>query len=168
MPGTDPSSGTPIKGAAALVTGGHRGFGRTLVDELLERGAAKVYATSRSSQPQREPRIVPRLLDVADDASVAAQAASEVSIVVNDAGILLAMSVLGAPLSEIHDELETNLGIEATLVTASPQSRPCQDLPSVIPRGRTSSAVLVEAGGRRRPSRPAGRTAAWWRFDGAL
>jgi nucleoside-diphosphate-sugar epimerase len=46
MPSTDPSSGTPIEGAVALVTGGHRGFGRALVDELLERGAAKVYATS--------------------------------------------------------------------------------------------------------------------------
>jgi NAD(P)-dependent dehydrogenase (short-subunit alcohol dehydrogenase family) len=162
MPGTDPSSGTPIEGAAALVTGGHRGFRRTLVDELLERGAAKVYATSRSSQPQREPRIVPRLLDVADDASVAAQAASEAP------ASCWPRRFSGRALSEIHDELETNLGIEATLVTASPQSRPCQDLPSVIPMGRTSSAVLVEAGGRRRPSRPAGRIAGWWRFDGAL
>ena len=43
------SQGTPIKGAVALVTGGNRGFGRALVDELLERGAAKVYATSRSA-----------------------------------------------------------------------------------------------------------------------
>ena len=104
MPSTDPSSGTPIEGAVALVTGGHRGFGCALVDELLERGAAKVYATSRSSQPQRDPRNVPLVLDVADDASVAAaaQAAPEVSIVVNNAGILLATSVLGAPLSEIH------------------------------------------------------------------
>jgi NAD(P)-dependent dehydrogenase (short-subunit alcohol dehydrogenase family) len=91
-----PSSGTPIEGAVALVTGGHRGFARALVNELLERGAAKVYATSRSSQPQREPRIVPLVLDVADDASVgaAAQAAPDVSIVVNNAGILLATSVL--------------------------------------------------------------------------
>ena len=78
-----------------MVTGGHRGFGRALVDELLERGAAKVYATSHSSQPQRDPRIVPLVLDVTDDASVAAaaQAAPEVSIVVNNAGILLATSV---------------------------------------------------------------------------
>jgi len=37
------------------------------------------------------------------------QAAPDVSIVVNNAGILLATSVLAAPLSEIHDELETNL-----------------------------------------------------------
>jgi nucleoside-diphosphate-sugar epimerase len=42
------SPGTPIAGAEALVTGGNRGFGRAMVEELLDRGAAKVYATARS------------------------------------------------------------------------------------------------------------------------
>ena len=112
MSSTDTSSGTPIEGAVALVTGGNRGFGRALVDELLERGAAKVYATSRSAQPQRdEDRIVPLILDVADDSSVAAaaHAAPDVSILVNNAGIELTTAVLNAPLSDIRDELETNL-----------------------------------------------------------
>jgi NAD(P)-dependent dehydrogenase (short-subunit alcohol dehydrogenase family) len=43
---TSDSTGTPITGAAAPVTGGHRGFGRATVEELLDRGAAKVYATA--------------------------------------------------------------------------------------------------------------------------
>jgi NAD(P)-dependent dehydrogenase (short-subunit alcohol dehydrogenase family) len=108
---TDSPHGTPIAGAVALVTGGNRGFGRALVDELLERGAAKVYATSRSPQPQRDRRIVPLILDVADDTSVAAaaQAAPDVSILINNAGISLATPVLQAPLADIRDELETNL-----------------------------------------------------------
>jgi NAD(P)-dependent dehydrogenase (short-subunit alcohol dehydrogenase family) len=110
---THPSTGTPIEGAVVLVTGGNRGFGRALVDELLERGAAKVYATSRSAQPgpQRDNRIVPLMLDVAGDSSVAAvaQAAPDVSIVVNNAGVSLATPVLDAPLFAIRDELETNL-----------------------------------------------------------
>ena len=87
---TTTPAGTPIEGAAALVTGGNRGFGRALVDELLERGAAKVYATSRSGHPQRDDdRIVPLILDVTDDTSVAAaaQTATDVSILVNSAGI---------------------------------------------------------------------------------
>jgi NAD(P)-dependent dehydrogenase (short-subunit alcohol dehydrogenase family) len=111
MSSTDSPNGTPIAGAVALVTGGHRGFGRAVVDELLDRGAAKVYATSRSAQMQRDPRIVPLVLDVADDASVAAvaKAAPDVSILVNNAGILLATPVLQAPLSDLRDELETNL-----------------------------------------------------------
>ena len=85
------SHGTPIEGAVALVTGGNRGFGRAMVQELLDRGAAKVYATSRSPQPQTDARIVPLVLDVTDDDSVAAaaRAAADVSIVVNNAGVLL-------------------------------------------------------------------------------
>jgi NAD(P)-dependent dehydrogenase (short-subunit alcohol dehydrogenase family) len=108
---TDTPTGTVIDGAVALVTGGNRGFGRALVDELLERGAAKVYATSRSSQPQRDPRIVPLVADVTDDASVAAAAkvASDVCIVVNNAGIALGTPVLDTPLDAIRAELDTNL-----------------------------------------------------------
>ncbi len=112
MSSTNQSNGTPIEGAVALVTGGNRGFGRALVDELLERGAAKVYATSRSAQTQRDDdRVVPLILDVADDTSVAAaaQAARDVSILVNNAGIQLSTPVLEAPLSDIRDELDTNL-----------------------------------------------------------
>jgi NAD(P)-dependent dehydrogenase (short-subunit alcohol dehydrogenase family) len=105
------SAGTPIEGAAALVTGGNRGFGRAIVEELLDRGAAKVYATSRSPQPQLDERIVPLVVDVADDDSVAAaaQAAADVSIVVSNAGIALGTPVLDAPLTDIRAELETNL-----------------------------------------------------------
>jgi NAD(P)-dependent dehydrogenase (short-subunit alcohol dehydrogenase family) len=104
-------TGTRIEGAVALVTGGHRGFGRAVVDELLERGAAKVYATSRSPQQQRDERTVPLAVDVADDASVAAaaQAAGDVSIVVNNAGIALGTRILDAPLADMRRELDTNL-----------------------------------------------------------
>lgn len=102
---------TQIDGAAALVTGGNRGFGRALVDELLARGAAKVYATSRAAHPTRDERIVPLVLDVTDDESVAAAArrAPDVSIVVNNAGLSLRTSVLDSPFEDIRTELETNL-----------------------------------------------------------
>jgi NAD(P)-dependent dehydrogenase (short-subunit alcohol dehydrogenase family) len=110
MSNTKSQPGTPIKDAVALVTGGHRGFGRAMVEELLQRGAAKVYATSRSPQP-RDPRVIPLVLDVADDLSVAAaaEAAPDVSIIVNNAGILLNTPVLDAALDDIRAELETNL-----------------------------------------------------------
>ena len=104
-------NGTSIDGAVALVTGGHRGFGRAMVDELLDRGAAKVYVTSRTAHADNDPRIVALVLDVTDDDSVAAvaDAAPDVSIVVNNAGISLRTQVLDAPLGEIRAELETNL-----------------------------------------------------------
>ncbi len=108
---TTSPQGTPIDGAVALVTGGHRGFGRALVDELLARGATKVYAASRSPQPRRDERIVPIVLDVTDEASVtaAADAAADVAIVVNNAGIALGTPVLDAPIDRMREELETNL-----------------------------------------------------------
>jgi NAD(P)-dependent dehydrogenase (short-subunit alcohol dehydrogenase family) len=104
-------AGTPIQGAAALVTGGNRGFGHAMVQELLDRGAAKVYATARSPHTQSDPRIVPLVLDVTDDDSIAAAARSapDVSIVVNNAGTNLNTPVLDAPLADIRAELETNL-----------------------------------------------------------
>ena len=108
---TTTPTGAPIEGAAALVTGGNRGFGRAIAEELLDRGAAKVYATSRSPHQSHDERVVPLVLDVADDDSVAAAAlaAPDVSIVVNNAGISLNTPLLDAPLADIRAELETNL-----------------------------------------------------------
>jgi NAD(P)-dependent dehydrogenase (short-subunit alcohol dehydrogenase family) len=99
-----------VEGAAVLVTGGFRGFGRALTDEFLERGAATVYATSRTVQDAFDDRVVPLVLDVADDASVTAtaRAAADVSILVNNAGVFLDTPVLTAPLDRIRAEFETN------------------------------------------------------------
>jgi NAD(P)-dependent dehydrogenase (short-subunit alcohol dehydrogenase family) len=105
------------------VTGGYRGFGCAMVEELLDRGASKVYATSRSTQPQHDPRLIPLVVDVANDRSVAAaaQAAADVSILVNNAGIALNTPVLEAPLDDIRAELETNLsGSSASRVRLRP------------------------------------------------
>jgi NAD(P)-dependent dehydrogenase (short-subunit alcohol dehydrogenase family) len=71
---TTQPAGTPIHGATALVTGGNRGFGHAIVNELLSRGAAKVYATARSPHTASDMRVVPLVLDVTDDDSVAAAA----------------------------------------------------------------------------------------------
>ena len=37
-----------VHGSTAVVTGGQRGLGKALVDELIKRGAFQVYATART------------------------------------------------------------------------------------------------------------------------
>jgi NAD(P)-dependent dehydrogenase (short-subunit alcohol dehydrogenase family) len=99
-----------VKGSTVVVTGGQRGLGKAIVEELLQRGAAKVYATARSPKPNDDPRVVSVALDVTDPGSVAALAitASDASIVVNNAGTLGAPKVLSADIEEIREVFETN------------------------------------------------------------
>ncbi|OBC15798.1 short-chain dehydrogenase [Mycobacterium sp. 852013-50091_SCH5140682] len=99
-----------IKGSTAVVTGGQRGLGKAIVDELLARGATKVYATSRSPEPSADPRVVVVQAEVTDADSVArlAELASDATIVVNNAGVLGGRSLLQSDFDEIRSVLETN------------------------------------------------------------
>lgn len=63
---------TAIKGATVFVTGGGRGIGKSLVEELYTRGASKVYATARDPRTVTHPDAVPLALEVTDPASVVA------------------------------------------------------------------------------------------------
>ena len=79
---------TEIRGCVALVTGGNRGVGLAVVEELLARGAAKVYAGARSPGEAEVPGAEVVQLDITDPAQVAAAAAhcSDVTLLVNNAG----------------------------------------------------------------------------------
>lgn len=104
---------TAIAGQTVLVTGANRGMGRAYIGQLLDRGAAKVYAAARD--PLRidvaDPRVVPLALDVTDAGSVAAAAAAagDVGVLINNAGIVRGASVLAADTAPLREELETNL-----------------------------------------------------------
>lgn len=100
-----------IEGAVALVTGGKRGLGQAFVDELLRRGAAKVYATAREPGPADDPRVESFALDVTDPTSVAAAAAraSDAEIVVNNAGVLHPAPLLTAEMSDVVATFDTNV-----------------------------------------------------------
>jgi len=100
-----------VNGATALVTGGQRGLGKAFVRELLDRGAAKVYATARDPRASEDPRIVPVALDVTDQASVDALAeqAGDVSIVINNAGVGGSGPLLRSDIDDIRTVFEINL-----------------------------------------------------------
>lgn len=104
-------TGTQVTGATALVTGGQQGLGKAIVAALLAAGAAKVYSTSRGPGASDDPRVVVLQADVTDAESVArlAAAASDATIVVNNAGVLGGKSLVHDDLDDVRSVLETNL-----------------------------------------------------------
>jgi NAD(P)-dependent dehydrogenase (short-subunit alcohol dehydrogenase family) len=78
-----------IENAIALVTGANRGIGLAFTRELIARGARTVYAGARDPATLRQPGVHPLRLDVtnADDVAAAAALASDVTLVINNAGI---------------------------------------------------------------------------------
>jgi NAD(P)-dependent dehydrogenase (short-subunit alcohol dehydrogenase family) len=103
-----------IEGAVALVTGANRGIGRALTEALLTRGARKVYAAARRPEALRalrDERLVPLRLDVtdADQIRVATEAASDVELVFNNAGVALARGIEDSTvLDQARREMDVN------------------------------------------------------------
>ncbi|AGL32678.1 short chain dehydrogenase [Mycobacterium tuberculosis EAI5/NITR206] len=104
---------TSLAERTVLVTGANRGMGREYVAQLLGRKVAKVYAATRNplAIDVSDPRVIPLQLDVTDAVSVAeaADLATDVGILINNAGISRASSVLDKDTSALRGELETNL-----------------------------------------------------------
>lgn len=99
-----------IEGTTALVTGANRGLGRRFVQALLDRGAAKVYAGARNPDAVDVPGAIPVRLDITDPAQVAsaAELASDVQLLVNNAGSGTHSTLLAGDLSDIRLEMETH------------------------------------------------------------
>src|SRR5258708_12987262 len=103
-----------IEGAIALVTGANRGIGRALTEALLARGVKKVYATARNPEALRalrDERVVSLRLDVtdADQIRAAEDAASEVELVFNNAGVAIAGGIADSTvLDQARREMEVN------------------------------------------------------------
>jgi NAD(P)-dependent dehydrogenase (short-subunit alcohol dehydrogenase family) len=99
------------QGSIALVTGANRGLGRHFAQQLLDRGAERVYATARDPRRVDIPGAEVLALDITDPASVAAAAAAapDVTLLVNNAGLSVAQDLVTGDLAQIRRELETNL-----------------------------------------------------------
>ena len=100
-----------IDNAVALVTGANRGIGLAFTRALLARGARKVYAGARDPASVTQPGVEALRLDVTKPEEVAAAAAraSDVTLVVNNAGIGALGGFLAADGEEsARRHLETN------------------------------------------------------------
>lgn len=102
-----------IENAVVLVTGANRGIGLAFVRELLARGARKVYAAARDpSTITPQPGVQALRLDVnnPEDVAAAAALASDVTLVINNAGIAQPGGFMAADSEEVMRRIfETNV-----------------------------------------------------------
>lgn len=105
-----------IENATLLVTGANRGLGRALVTTSLQRGARRIYAGARDVATLTDlvriapERVVPLALDVTDPASLQAAAAraQDVSLLVNNAGVLASFGILTSTRTQLEQDFATN------------------------------------------------------------
>src|SRR5215470_158944 len=98
-----------IEGSIAVVTGANRGLGRAFVEQLLARGAKRVYAGARDPSKLRDVvssgrgRVVALRIDLGDPASIvaAAKVAKDATLLINNAGALEFGSQVSADLAGI-------------------------------------------------------------------
>lgn len=100
-----------IEGQTVFVTGASRGIGAAIARAFASAGANRIYAAMRNPTETGDPRIVPVRLDITDPAQVqrAATEHGDVSIVVNNAGVLTRSALIGSPdASGAETEMRTN------------------------------------------------------------
>jgi len=105
-----------INGKITLVTGANRGIGKAIVEAFVNKGATKVYAAVRnldSAVPlikRYGNKVVPVELDLAKPETItaAAEAANDVQVVINNAGIFIASTPMA---SDAIDLLELGVKI---------------------------------------------------------
>jgi NAD(P)-dependent dehydrogenase (short-subunit alcohol dehydrogenase family) len=100
-----------INASVALVTGANRGLGKAFAQHLVERGARKVYATSRRPELVDLPGVEVVALDItdADQVKEVTELAADVTLVVNNAGTNTWQDLVTGDLDVIRAELETHL-----------------------------------------------------------
>jgi len=100
-----------LEGTVALVTGANRGLGKAYAAALLDAGASKVYAGARDPKTITDPRLTPVKLDVTDAGQVAqaARDLTDVTLVINNAGIAHPGTPLQTDIDNARSEYEVNV-----------------------------------------------------------
>jgi len=109
--------GIEIKGKIALVTGANRGIGKAIVESFIEHGAAKIYLAVRDIKKtdalvsKYGAKVAPVYVDISKPESIVnlAQKATDVQIMVNNAGVLTVTDLLNENVEEaLQYELNIN------------------------------------------------------------
>jgi NAD(P)-dependent dehydrogenase (short-subunit alcohol dehydrogenase family) len=98
-----------ISGKTLLVTGANRGLGEALVKEALKRGAKRVFAGTRSTIPNTDPRVTALTLDVTNASQIqrAVDEVADLDVLINNAGIGIYDDL--TDLGLIQQQLDVNL-----------------------------------------------------------
>lgn len=100
-----------IQDSVALVTGANRGLGLAFTRALLAGGARKIYAAARDPAAVKQDGVQAIRLDVTkpDEVEATARELGDVSLLVNNAGIIRGSGFLGPQgVDAVRAELETN------------------------------------------------------------
>ena len=98
--------------AVVLITGANRGIGLAFAEAALKRGARRVYAAARDPATVKLQGVVPVQLDVTqpDQVTAAAHRCTDVTLIINNAGIARLGSLLGPKATEYaQHHFETNV-----------------------------------------------------------
>src|ERR1700678_2507089 len=102
-----------IAGSTVFLTGAAGGIGKAFIDTLRQRGAKRIYAADLhdGTRDGNDNRIVPLAIDITDEHSIAkaAAGATDVQILINNAGVNLRAPFIAAPsLAAARREMDTN------------------------------------------------------------
>lgn len=100
-----------ISNAVVFVTGANRGIGAALAAAFVRAGARKVYGAARNPEAIKTAGVIPIRLDVtkADEVAAAVRSASDVNVLVNNAGAIQRVALLEPnALTAARELFETN------------------------------------------------------------
>lgn len=107
-----------VENSVALVTGANRGIGKSIVETFIQNGAKKVYAAARNLEALAPlvdaygAKVVPIEIDLNKPETIkaAASTATDVEVVVNNAGILKTAEPLADnAIAAMQEEMDVNV-----------------------------------------------------------